>query len=138
MNTILLILLLVAGALIIGLAIALVRAKRDKKQTIRQHFLTKENADLKYSITVLTEIREGRLARAVELLEDSADTNALLFGTRLRGAHPITQDGGVNVLQYFKEYRDRFPRAPSDGADDQKTREKIVNLFRDLGSLKAC
>ena len=70
--------------------------------------------------TLLTEIREGRVTNADEMLEFSIDCSIVEM-EHSTNCDPATQQRILETLQLLKQYREKYPRKNEAviGADDE-------------------
>lgn len=90
---------------------------------------------------LLDELRAGRLAVALELLEQRLDTSILMIDSFARKADTTHVTDAVESLQIIRQYRKRYPRKteavidPGEKDDDltkQKTQEKAKKILDEL------
>ncbi len=82
-------------------------------------------------VGVLTEIREGRLAAAVEYLEHLVDSQLAVMAVHLPRAPAASRDLVRNPLNMVKVYRARNPREPHPEALDKELSELIKDTAKE-------
>jgi hypothetical protein len=85
------------------------------------------------SLTVLRELREGRTARAVELLEFMVDCQLSALAARLRDSDPACRRLAMPAVKQAKAYRRQHPRTPQASvlATDELSAEDVEDAARD-------
>ena len=84
---------------------------------------------------VLDELRAGRLANALELLERSLDTDVLVIDTLGRQLDAAERERAAGTLQVLRDYRERHPRkseAEFEGDDDlelRRSQQKVREIL---------
>jgi hypothetical protein len=85
---------------------------------------------------LLDELRAGRVAVALELLEQRLDTSVLAINGFSREVSPERKASAVESLRILRQYRERHPRkteavidAADDGLDMQETQKKVKRIL---------
>jgi len=86
------------------------------------------------SQTLLDELRSGRIANALELLEQRLDTSVLLIHRFIGEVEPAERTITIGVLRKIRQYRMRHPRKTeavfdSEAQEDVATHEKVGKLL---------
>jgi hypothetical protein len=72
--------------------------------------LLRAQADAAEARILLTELREGRVTNAVELLETQMDTAIIQIDRSLAKVSGPERDTALAILRFLKEYRTAHPR----------------------------
>ena len=89
----------------------------------------KNVGDALASKILLTEIREGRISNAIEVLEFSIDCSVVVMG-QATNRDTARQQQTVQVLQMIKQYRDKYPREVQTNVHDSDSIEEIETAKR--------
>jgi hypothetical protein len=101
-------------------------AKKQPKDS--RQVVSTSTAEIHEAITLLTELREGRISNVIETLEFRLDTRVNILDD-LKEREKATDEEVLPILRTVKSYRSRFPRQlESDlGIDVYSYRESITN-----------
>jgi hypothetical protein len=85
---------------------------------------------------VLTEIRNGRLSNAIELLEFSLDCSVVYISSS-KNQNVDDREHIVRCLKVIKEYRQKYPRQEGiisgiDHADTMEISKKAASIIKDV------
>lgn len=88
---------------------------------------------------LLDELRAGRIATALELLEQQMDTSVLMIDGFARKAEPTQQASAVESLRVIRQYRSRYPRKPeavieeaANSLSKRQTHDKVKKILDEI------
>jgi hypothetical protein len=101
--------------------------------------LLNAQADALSARILLDELRAGRTAVALELLEQRLDTSVLLVGRFAREVEPTKQASAIQSLRVVRQYRLRHPRKTEavieereDNLSGRQTQERVKNILDEI------
>ncbi|MEI2724701.1 MAG: hypothetical protein V9H26_14515 [Verrucomicrobiota bacterium] len=112
-------------------------SQRDPRRDILLH----AQADALASKIVLTELRDGRLTNALELLEVQIDTSVIMIDHSLTNLSGPEREAALGTLRSLKAYREAHPRqreavirdADKEGAESLiQASQKASRILSDL------
>ncbi len=107
--------------------------QRDPQRDI----LLRAQSDALEAKIVLTELRDGRLTNALELLEMQIDTSIIMIDHSLSKVSGQERDAALGTLRSIKAYREAHPRqreAVIRDADMEDS-EALIQASRDASSI---
>lgn len=93
---------LIPSLLVLGCGVE----RGDVADTVRSHI----RAEALASLTVLREIRSGRLTNAIEILEQQLDVGAISAAKNLTNQNLIPHEADRQFLILLRDYRAEYPR----------------------------
>ena len=100
-----------------------------------QVVLLQAKADALFARVLLDELRAGRMATALELLEQQLDVSILVIDGFVRKAEPAPQAQAVGTLRVVREYRRRHPRkteAAIEESEDSQSKHQIRDKVKKI------
>ncbi len=85
---------------------------------------------------LVTELRDGRLTNAVELLEEQIDSSIIIIDSNLSRVGGQQAEAGVGTLRLLKAYRQTHPRRREAVIGDTNNEEMMRKAARVLSELK--
>ena len=87
----------------------------------QHHLLLRAQADALATRIVLDELRAGRLANALELLEQHLDASVLTLHRFAQDTDTASRQQATDSLRVVRDYRQRHPRKTEAPIDDTPT-----------------
>ena len=104
-------------AAILFVLVALAGCSR-KSENPHSDALLRAQSDALQARIVLTELRDGRLTNAMELLEMQMDTSIIMIDHSLSNVSGPEREAALGTLRSLKDYREAHPRQREAGIQD--------------------